>query len=213
MGAKTCLIAFCNGDARETLRLLPEPDRAATRRLVEDLFPSHKFGPDQDASLAEAYPRGSEVYAGCFPDLSIVSAAEFAPDRPSTLDRRYRKRGGSRFVTLHAMHSVVDWFAYAIWDDGTLIRSLSVSPDNGVIEDIGERRAFEQPFWNGQRPVGGDDPDDSGGYPLPFHPLELGEAALLDLFSFQLEGADGGIDPFEVSLCRFERKRKWWSFG
>lgn len=36
---------------------------------------------------------------------------------------------------LHAMHSVVDWFAFAVWGpDGKLRRALSVSPANGVIE-------------------------------------------------------------------------------
>ncbi|MGW3628080.1 DUF6928 family protein, partial [Streptomyces sp. NPDC000880] len=29
------------------------------------------------------------------------------------------------------MHSVVDWLAFAVWEDGRLIRSLSLSPDDG----------------------------------------------------------------------------------
>ena len=120
--------------------------------------------------------------------------------------RQFRQAAEGRYVYLHAMHSVVDWFAYAIWKDGELIRALSVSPDNGVIEDVGPHRAFEEPFWNGERPADPEDPED--GYPLPFHPLELGEAALLDLFGYQLEGADGGLDPFEVPMCRFNCRRK-----
>lgn len=210
MGAKTCLLAFCDGDAGNILRARPELDRGASRHLVESLFPKHKFGPIKDSNLAEAYPRGSELFAGVFPSLSIVSATEFAPDRPSLLDRRYREAGGSGYVYLHAMHSVVDWFAYAVWKDGMLLRSLSVSPDDGVIEDLGQRRAFEEPFWTGSRPVFDDESDESDSYPLPFHPLDLGEAALLDLFGFQLEGADGGLDPFEVPMMAFERKRKWF---
>ena len=203
------MIAFCDGDAGAALRSRPVLDRDASRHLVEALFPSHKFDLARDSTLAEAYPRGREVFAAVFPSLSLVSAAEFAPDRPTTLDARYYGAGRGRFIYLHAMHSVVDWFAYAVWKDGTLIRSLSVSPDNGVIEDLGQRRAFEAPFWSGERAVDADDSDESNKYPLPFHPLELGEAALLDLFGFQLEGAGGGLDPFEVPLCSFERKRKW----
>jgi hypothetical protein len=30
-----------------------------------------------------------------------------------------------RRVVLHAMHSVVDWLAFAVWEDGRLLRSLS----------------------------------------------------------------------------------------
>jgi hypothetical protein len=35
------------------------------------------------------------------------------------------------------MHSVVDWFAYAVWIDGQLRRSLSLSPDSGIMEIVG----------------------------------------------------------------------------
>ncbi len=80
------------------------------------------------------------------------------------------------------MHSVVDWFAFARRNSGQLVRSLSLSPDSGIMEDIGQRFSFEEPFWSGQ-------PDDSeDDYPFPFHPLELGEAALKEWFGYQLEG-------------------------
>ncbi|WP_406216066.1 DUF6928 family protein [Streptomyces canus] len=37
---------------------------------------------------------------------------------------------GGRLV-LHAMYSVVDRFAFAVREDGRLLRSLSLSPDSG----------------------------------------------------------------------------------
>ena len=85
------------------------------------------------------------------------------------------------------MHSVVDWFAYAVWSKGALQRSLSLSPDSGILEDIGARFAFEAPFWSGRHPA--HDPGEGDDeYPFPFHPLDLGEAALAELFGYQLEG-------------------------
>lgn len=109
------------------------------------------------------------------------------------------------------MHSVVDWFAYAIWNEGNLRRSLSLSPDSGVLEDIGVRLPFEDPYWAGVHPVIESDQEDFI-YPFVFHPLELGEAALLDLFGYQLEGISGAplFDPEEISLMRFERYKTWW---
>ncbi len=103
------------------------------------------------------------------------------------------------------MHSVVDWFAYGVWQDGQLQRALSLNPDRGVIEDIGARLPFEQPFWDGPRT---EDED----YPLPFHPLDLGEAALVALFGYQLEGELilDLLDPAGVTLLHFERQRPWW---
>jgi hypothetical protein len=93
------------------------------------------------------------------------------------------------------MHSVVDWFAYAIWNgDGSLWRALSLSPDSGVLENIGVPLAFEGPYWAGEHPVDDDD-DDEQSYPLPFHPLELAEDALRALFGFKYEGIYLDDDP------------------
>jgi hypothetical protein len=93
------------------------------------------------------------------------------------------------------MHSVVDWFAYAIWaGDGTLRRTLSLSPDSGIIENIGAPLDFEEPYWAGLRPV--ETTGFSGQpYPLLFHPLELAEDALRALFGFNFEGLYHDDDP------------------
>lgn len=70
---------------------------------------------------------------------------------------------------LHAMHSVVDWFAFGVGQDGQLQRSLSLLPDNGILENFGPKLPFEEPYWNGQHPAvaPGEDPGDC---PMPFHP-------------------------------------------
>ncbi len=61
------------------------------------------------------------------------------------------------------------------------------------------RRPFEDPYWAGEHPVDWDE------YPLPFHPLELGEAALRALFGFNYEGVihDDDIDLDQVVLAGF----------
>jgi hypothetical protein len=108
------------------------------------------------------------------------------------------------------MHSSVDWFAYAVWKDGKLKRSLSLSPDTGIIEDIGMKLSFEEPYWNGSFPAV--DPEDEDEYSLAFHPLDLGEATLRVLFNFQLEGEINSslINPEDVSLIAFKRTKPWW---
>lgn len=93
------------------------------------------------------------------------------------------------------MHSVVDWFAYAVWaGSGGPRRALSLSPECGIIENIGTPLDFEVPFRAGQRPTGQTGP---GGqpYPLPFHPLDLAEEALRALFGFTREGRCHEDDP------------------
>ena len=211
MGAKTWMLVYAKGNVGEVLKSRPRLDRDASLDLAQSLFPKEKFEPIGDGALSYTCPPRKELYVGCFPEVSIVAAKEFGIDYPSRLPEPFIAAGGDATVYLHAMHSVVDWFAYAKWTNGRLVRSLSVSPDSGVMEDIGAKLLFEAPFWSGQHPVIVDEEDD---YPLPFHPLELGEAALRDLFGYQLEGPiDPALpDPDTIPLVKYKRSRSWWKF-
>jgi|SRR5262245_5464347 len=211
MGAKTWMLVYADLSAREALKNRPLLDREATSRLARELFPRENLEPLDDGDLSYTCPPDSEICIGCFPGVSVVAAKEFGIDYPSGLPRRFIAAGGSRTVSLHAMHSVVDWFAYAQWVNGKLVRSLSLSPDSGILEDIGARLPFEKPYWSGQRPAVD---DDDGDYPFPFHPLELGEAALAELFGYQLEGTvdDSLLEPDTIPLIRYKRSRSRWKF-
>ena len=212
MGAKTWMLVYADGNAREALARRPSLDRDATARFAATLFSKDKLEPLDDGSLLHTCPSDHELVIGCFPGVSIVAAREFGIDYPSRLDSRFIDAGTSGTVALHAMHSVVDWFAYAVWTRGTLTRSLSLSPDSGLIEDIGPRLAFEEPYWAGQHPAG--ESEDGDSYPFPFHPLDLGEAALAELFGYQLEGTGDRnlFEPETIPLARYKRARSWWKF-
>jgi hypothetical protein len=117
--------------------------------------------------------------------FSVIAAKEFGGDYPSRLPPRF----------------------------GTLIRSLSLSPGSGILEDVGARLHFEEPYWSGRHPVS-DDEDEQKAYPLPFHPLELGEAAIEELFGYQLEGLIDRtvLEPETIPLVRYKRSRSRWKF-
>lgn len=223
MGAKTCRVIQAQGDARELLAASPQLQAAETAAFVAALFPGVDVASPRAADLSCTYVYDNSVLAGCFAGLRILVSPEVALDRPSELPPRFIAPTGT--TLLHAMHSVVDWLAFAVWRDGVLVRSLSVAPDNGIIEDIGERLAFEQPYWNGHHPADDPDEDIEDRYPLPFHPLELGEAALGAFFGFQLEGhLDASqLSPERTPLLHFSEasraepqavpaKRPWWQF-
>jgi len=214
MGAKTWMIVFADSNAREALAAKPQLDREATQKLANTLFPGEKLEPIGDGDLSDTCPPDDELYIGCFPGVSVVAAEEFGIDYPSKLPQRFIAAGGSGTVTLHAMHSVVDWFAYATWANGKLVRSLSLSPDNGIMEDIGSRLPFEEPYWSGEHPAIDSD-EEEHAYPFPFHPLDLGEATLKDKFGYQLEGyIDASLLKSElIPLVRYKRTRSpWWKF-
>ena len=214
MGAKTWMILLADTNARAALAAEPTLDREATQRLANALFPGEKLEPIGDGDLSYTCPPDDEVHIGCFPGISVVAAKEFGIDYPSKLEQRFIAAGGKGTVTLHAMHSAVDWFAYAVWTSGKLVRSLSLSPDRGIMEDIGARLAFEEPYWSGDHPAVDND-EEGDAYPFPFHPLELGEATLKDQFGYQLEGyIDASLlEPESIPLVRYKRSRApWWKF-
>lgn len=217
MGAKTWMAVYADGDARQWLASQPALDREQAAQIASALFPKEKLEPLEDTCLAWTSPSRGEVHIGSFPGLTIIAAKEFTLDHPSAVHARFLRFAGARTLHLHAMHSVVDWLAFAIWREGKLVRSLSLSPDSGIMEDVGERLSFELPYWNGAHPA--TDPEDiengEPAYPLPFHPLELGETALAEFFGYRLEGNVDAlpVDPERIPLLRYRRRRPflaWW---
>jgi hypothetical protein len=214
MGAKTAMLAIADGDPVAILKSTPPLDRDACLVTLRTLFPRERFTPLPDGDLSDTYPRGSNLHIGCYPGL-IVLADDSVVTEASKLERRFLDFANGRTMIQHIMFSTMDSFAYGIWEKGALRRSLSIDA-NGITEDIGARRPFEEPFWAGERLEEGEvpDPDYAGG--APFHPLELAEAALLDLFGYQLEGVigDDEVKPETIPMMRFARvaAKPWWKF-
>jgi hypothetical protein len=214
VGAKDWLIFYANRDIPGLLRERPQLDRSATDALVSELFSQRRVDALDDGSLDATNPPDDLVLAAVWPGVSVVCAGELAVDYPSQLDTRFLRAGRGSTIYLHAMHSVVDWFAYAMWDaEGELVRSLSLAPDHGLIENIGEPLAFEQPYWNGQHPAVDAEEEDEDGYPFAFHPLELAEEALSSLFGFVYEGvpSPSHVEPWNIPLASYRlspRKRR-----
>lgn len=194
MGAKTGLLAFSDGDIRPALLGATQSERpeaeALVRRVHQDhVQRGHTVEPIGDTTLEITYPPDDITCATVLPGADLLCDRRFMLDLPSQLPEHILSLGADRRIILHSMHSVVDWLAFAIWENGTLVRSLSVSPDSGIMENIGDPFDFELPYWAGEHPV---EPTpgwpSEGPYPLPFHPLELGEDALRALFGFIIEG-------------------------
>jgi hypothetical protein len=205
MGAKTALLAFTEGDLRPALVGAVPSDPAEALDVVRELHPGYEVAPIGDGSLGDySYPPDDTSYATVLAGAELFCDQRLVCDLPSQLPARLLRAGAGRRIIMHGMHSVSDWLCFAVWEDGELVRSLSLSPDAGIGENIGEPYDFELPYWAGEHPVEPMFAED-GPYPLPFHPLELGEQALRALFGFVLEGRPepDDVDPFGVRLRGF----------
>ena len=186
-GAKTALLAFADGDLRPALLGATRSERAEVERLVRQLYPGYLVASADDGTLSDdLYPPDDITYATVLAGAELLCDRRLVLDYPSELPEHLRNAGAGRRIIMHGMHSVVDWLCFAVWEDGRLVRSLSLSPGSGIRENIGEPYDFEVPYWAGEHSVPGW--PDWQPYPLPFHPLELGEEALRALFGFVVEG-------------------------
>jgi hypothetical protein len=193
MAANTALLVFADASPIDVLRSYPVLDKAATRVLVERLFPGAVVEEAGDVLLADALDPPEDVaYVGCFNNLDVVCGWSVVADRPSQLSEDVRNASQRRAVRLVAMHGDADWCMYGVWEHDELTRAFSACPDPGVMEDVGERLPFEEPFLStgaaGAGPAG-----------LPFDPDELGKAALRHFFGFSVDG-NGGIDDVDPEV-------------
>ncbi|MEU7824269.1 hypothetical protein [Catellatospora sp. NPDC049133] len=205
MGAKTALLAFADGDLRAALRGAATTRRAEAQEAVRRVHPGYRVEFDAETTLDDTNPSDDVTNVAVLPGAEIFCDRRFVLDRPSELPEHLLALGAGRRIVMHGMHSVVDWLCFAVWEDGRLIRSLSLSPDSGIMENIGEPYAFELSYWAGEHPVEPWLDEDDEPYPLPFHPLELGEEALRALFGFVLEGypEPDDLEAESVPMCGF----------
>lgn len=214
MGANTCLVVTSNTDPKPILAQRPSMDVDAARDLAGRLFPKLKLEPQGSATLLNTNVAEDEVLIGVFPGATIIAADEVG-DLIGEDPRRYLESTGHRRAIAHVMNSVVDLCAFSVWEEAGLRRALGMSASDGIFIDEGHRLPFELPYWNGEYPAVDPEDPDAASYPFPFHPLELGEAALSELFGFVIEGPPAGslYDPEDVELQRFQTKRRTLKFS
>jgi hypothetical protein len=140
LGAKTGLLVYADGDVSVRLKGVGTADLEQTSAMMLRLYPGWTVEPAAVGSnLREGvYPPDGRAHAASWPGVELLCDRRVMVDRPSQLPDELVAASAGRRMVLHAMHSVVDWLAFGVWEDGRLIRSLSLSPDSGIVEDIGE---------------------------------------------------------------------------
>ncbi|MGW0703755.1 DUF6928 family protein [Streptomyces sp. NPDC002867] len=200
MGSKSAILVFAEGDPRDALHPGITAEISDAKSLAEDFFD----GPFESATyvtLEEAvWPEPGMVCTGRFTGVDIICARDLVPTQPSDLNSDIVRLADDRNAYAVFMHSGTDSLSFATWENGRLVRSLSLSPDDGVVQNYGDPLEFESPYWTGAHSI-----SHAPNYPLPFHPLNLGNEALRNFFGFILEGRPDAdcFDPEEITLCGF----------
>jgi hypothetical protein len=183
MGSKAALVFLGEQRPLDVLVDPPQIDLAASKDLAVAVLGAGVREVDR-YPLAEApWPESGTVCAASFSRFAIVACRDLAHGKPSELSDWIRSQAPNGNARAVFMHSGVDFGALAVWERGEVRRSVSLTPDDGIAEDIGEPYLFELPFWAGEHPL-----DHAPDYPLPFHPLDLGNAAMAEWFGFVIEG-------------------------
>lgn len=200
MGFNLALLAVTEGNVLDLRE--PSHDADASGRILSHFSPRTNFHDLGTVPLdAGAYPPRGDVNLGVFRGGHLIATRDAALFNPTKLAPKYLRVATGRTIVLLTQQSAHDMFAYARWVDGHLVRSISVNPVGKIWESLGEPEAFEIPFWKGKRPGPAD-------YPLPFHPLDLSDAALRAVLRLHFEGPpeDGLLDPSTVSLRAYQRE-------
>ncbi|MFF4341820.1 DUF6928 family protein [Kitasatospora sp. NPDC001540] len=208
MGFRTSLLVYADGEVADCLRGAGTADPGRTTAMLRRLTPGRTLEPTAPVGLWQGTaPAFGDVCAASFPAADLVCDQRLVSEQPSTLPAGLVAASAGRRLVMHAMDSVVDRFAFAVWEDGRLVRSLSLCPDDGFIEDLGERLPFEAPYWEADRnaatvpwPERAEDPA-----ALPFHALALGVSALRALCGLVLDGPPGpdDVDGTAIGLHGF----------
>jgi hypothetical protein len=201
VGAKAAFAVVVEGDVRESLRRA-QPDAAAAAELLAVWLPAHSWSEPELSTLdATIYPSAA-VGVLRVPGVDLVCSDDVLNWLVDGLPAQVRDAVGDRRLAVLAMHSVTDSLAFAVWEGGVRTRALAMDLESGIGLDEGVPLPVEGSFWAGQHPIGED-------YPLPFHPLDLGEEMLRETLGFVLEGtpAPGDVEPWDVPVFAFHPER------
>ena len=212
MSARAVTLWFIDTDTPvDVLRSGVTNDVDAAKKLASAIYGDSVLVPSVDTNLAAAMDSdSSQVYAGFYGPLTVVSCSLFATSKPSTLTRTVETIRTAASIPESAaavlLYTEPDSATgvFARWEDGTLRRSFAADPVS-IIEDDGLPYPFEKPFWGGEHPLRyapGVAPDPLA---LPFHPQQLAEQGNREWLGFRFTRplAPSDLEPLSIPVTGF----------
>lgn len=157
MGWKTSII-IASQQGQPDLASSPHHDAVVADRIAATL-------PGEYAYLGKstfeegAYPRNGNLYIGAYQRAVVIGHMDLAGscfngDVPPVVGALDQALPGATILALE-LHSVVNLYGYALFENKRLVRGRAGSADDGVFLDIGKPLAEEQPLF-AQSVINGD---------------------------------------------------------
>ncbi|MGV0397390.1 DUF6928 family protein [Corynebacterium suicordis] len=192
MGFSGRFFAISDKTPREDVWSQPEGGRGRAEEMMQHLF-GDTYAYSKESDVYDVTRSGDRLWIGNWGSTTIVAGDWGNSTPPVDLSEGF---GTWELI----IESSVDAFGYFVkggpWGD----RELEMDPDTGTDFEStmkGKSLPFEEPYFRGDHSMYDEDEDPEDQYPLPFHPLDLGNAALLWAFGIEAETPpnDDVVDP------------------
>ena len=150
MGWKTACILI-NERERGYLGTLPTHDQRTARELIARLG----LGSYQSLGLTDfdygMYPAEGRLVIGAYPGTAIVASQDLVfgtvtGEKTALLNKLLESFPTAELLVLE-LHSVSNYFAYACYDQGKLLRAYAGSADDGILIEVGELQPEEEALF------------------------------------------------------------------
>jgi len=192
IGMKCNFIVACpaGADPAALLRDLPPLDVSASDALATQILGKRSWGRRRRSHRTgdlsgEVYPRDGEIAVAVYGDLIIAAFDDAVGWIGEAIDDWGWALIDTHDVDAFLLHCVVNLGGFARWRDGSIVRTVSGSGDDGLIDEDGTPLPFERDV----------DPGEDGfGW--------VTELAIRDRLGFSYEGPSSpeDLDPRTVPL-------------
>ena len=163
-----------------------------------------------------AYPRNGNLYVGAYGSSLVIghldlAASCFNGDVPPVVNAINAVLPHASILALE-LHSVVNLYGYALFENNTLVRARAGSADDGVFLDVGEPIPEEQPLF--EKAVVNTDGEQVWIYEFDGVPEEMDHSCMGEEFVFEISRRFLGerfddFDHDELMMSEFKSKSFW----
>lgn len=219
MGFKTACIM--TGDCPpHYFGTLPEHNPERADQVLPSLGYEQCFS--RESSELEIYPDEGKLFIGAYEKALYIADRDIIyacfEDRSKPYFQNALKLYPEGKLLIVVLHSVVNYFGYAYYEKGKLLREYSGSGDDGVLSEIGELQPEEKPAFerseirDGERIFFEEIHGETEEFDVSCYGESLAFMMMTKFFDCELDrSVEGKTDPFDLKgelMCKTTPQKK-----